>query len=78
VICKFIASRTAELQQQCIERWYAVGYGKFRLWKCSVISIAIFSQQLISQFSEHEEIEKKKFQIQTSFSRNTPWPTKME
>jgi len=28
IICKFIASRTADLQQQCIERWYAVGYGK--------------------------------------------------
>ena len=28
IVCKFIASCTADLRQQCIERWYAAGYGK--------------------------------------------------
>lgn len=27
--CDYISFRTAELRQQCIERWYAVLYGKF-------------------------------------------------
>ena len=31
VICNEVTCRTAELRQQCIERWYAVGYGKFKI-----------------------------------------------
>jgi len=26
--CEYITTRTGELRQQCIERWYAVGYSK--------------------------------------------------
>jgi len=37
-----ITSRTAELRQQCIERWYAVGYGKFNIRKQFIFS-AMFS-----------------------------------
>jgi len=33
IICKFIASCTVDLQQQCIKRWYAVGYGKLTVPK---------------------------------------------
>jgi len=31
--CNYISFQTAELWQQCIERWYAVLYGKFIFWK---------------------------------------------
>jgi len=58
VICTFIASCTANVQQQCIERWYAVGYGKFSNWITSNFSF-FFSPPPILYLSEQEETDKK-------------------